>query len=87
MTCTFVARRRCRQAVSAAQSHECVSAADVLQPGAGAHDGWSVSFVLYGSMIPPEIASVLSAAELALDPDATGTRGEPAQVELVATLS
>ena len=61
-----------------------MAAVDVFAPHRGSHQGWTVEGVLYHSEVPPTVLDALSAAELSLDPDTTGTRGEPMQVEFVA---
>lgn len=82
--CTQVKRRRCRDAKTNLERIQYVSDAWVEPPGTGNHQGWTIEAVLLHHEAPAAVLSAIAAAELRLDPDATGTRGEPPETRVVA---
>lgn len=84
--CTAERRDRCRKARVNLAALDVVVDVDVLSPQEGHHHEWTVSAVVTGRAVPPMVLEALADEDLDLDPDATGSRGDPLQVEILARI-
>lgn len=82
--CTFDRRRRVCRLKHDLESFDVVRDVDVLAPHEGQHREWTVSAIVVGDSIPPLVLEAIEHRGCSLLPDATGTRGEPTVVEVVA---
>lgn len=83
-SCTIDRRRRARRLRHDLDSFDEVLDVDVLGPQAGQHAAWTVSAVVAAASVPPLLCEAIAAANCRLLADATGTRGDPQRLELVA---
>lgn len=82
--CTVVRRQRAHRLKHDLDSFDQVLDVDLLAPHEGQHQCWTISAIVAGATVPPLLCEAVGAANCRLLADATGTRGDPQRLELVA---